>query len=108
MDGISLTFREKRFLFALRFRKALKPKFDVSYLIRNRLVCYNDSGERNEIGEAIMEDTCSLTDFAVRYRIAKRQDFWKRVVTPITVSILTTIALNGLRLLMQWLSALRQ
>lgn len=103
MDGIYLTFREKRFLFALRFRKALKPKFDVSYLIRNRLVCYNYSGERNEIGEAVTEDTCSLTDFAVRCRIETRKDRLNRYVTPITVSVLTNLAINALRWLLQWI-----
>lgn len=108
MDGIYLRFREKCFLFALRFRKKLPPLIDVDYLCSRGLVRKNFSGERNEIGDAIPDGTYSLTDFAVRYRIAKRQDFWKRVVTPVTVSILTTIVLHGLRLLVQWLSTLRQ
>ena len=107
MDGIYLTYREKRFLFALRFQKKLRPKFDVSKLVTYGLISESGAWIIDESGKQVFDRLYSLTDFAVRYRLAKRQDFWKRVVTPITVTILTDLTLHILRRLWLWLSALQ-
>ena len=101
MDQIYLTFRENRFLFILRFRKKAKPRFDVSHLYDCNLIKMNYYAEKNQYGASMPDGTFSLTDFAIRYRIAKRQARWHRLVTPITVSILTNAALYALKWLLQ-------
>ena len=87
MDHIYLTGKEKRLLFFMRFKKKVKPKADVRQLVSYGLIQRNYSDQRNAIGEAVSDGTYSLTDFAIRYRIAKRQDRWQRIVTPIFVSV---------------------
>lgn len=106
MNGIYLTNREKRLLFLMRFKKKHVPKDDVSTLVSHGLIAHTYSGRRNAIGEAIPDATYSLTDKAVRYRIAKREDRWKRIITPITVTILTDAVLHGIRWLAEWLPKL--
>lgn len=106
MDDIYLTSREKLFLFALRFFKKLRPHFDVSKLLSYGLLSENGKWIINESGKQVFDRVYSLTDDAIRYRIAKRQDFWKRVITPITVTIITDAILNGIRWLLELLSKL--
>lgn len=91
MDGIYLTKQEKCFLFYLRFVRKIQPGFDVSHLVQCGLIRRNTTGKRNAIGEHIPDNTYSLTDFAVRYRIAKWQDRWHRIFTPILVSVVSSI-----------------
>lgn len=45
----------------------------------------------NESGKQVFDRVYSLTDDAVRYRIAKRQDRWQRIVTPIFVSVASSV-----------------
>lgn len=91
MDGVYLTCREKRLLFVMRFRKKIKPKFDVSHLISCGLIDHTYSGRKNMIGEHVPDDTYSLTAFERRWRIANRQDRWQRIVTPIFVSVASSV-----------------
>lgn len=106
MDGIYLTGREKRLLFLMRFKKKVKPRFDVSMLVSVGLISPNRSGVKNSIGEYLMDGSYSLTDKYTRFRIAKRQDLFRRLVTPITVTVLTNIVLYGLQWLIKWLQSL--
>lgn len=91
MDGIYLSRREKRFLFVLRFKKRIKPKFDVSKLASYGLISESGTWVVNESGKQVFDRVYSLTDDAVRYRIAKRQDRWQRIVTPIFVSVASSV-----------------
>lgn len=97
MDNINLTCREKCLLFCMRFKKMIKPRFDVSHLVRCGLIRQNASGERNSIGIQLLEDTYSLTPFELRFRIAQRRARIHRYITPVTVTILTTIAVEVLK-----------
>lgn len=106
MDKIYLTFREKRLLFFMRFVKKVKPHFDVSHLVDFGLIAQNYSGVTNQYGYRFYDDSYSLTDFELRFRIAKRQDRWRRIVTPIVVTILTDAVLNAARWLLQWIKSL--
>lgn len=91
MDKIYLTFREKCLLFFMCFKKKVKPRFDVSHLVDCGLIAQNYSGKTNQHGYRFYEDTYSLTDFELRFRIAKRQDRWRQIVTPIFVSVASSI-----------------
>lgn len=104
MDNIYLTNQEKRLLFFLRFVKKIHPGFDVSQLVSYGLIRRNYSGKRNAIGEQIPDNTYSLTPFELRFRIAQRRARIHRYFTPITVSILTNIAIAALKWLAEWLS----
>ncbi len=106
MDQIYLTRQEKRFLTYLRFVKKIQPGFDVSHLVKCGLIRRNYSDKKNEIGMFIPENTYSLTDYERRWRIAKRQDRWQRIVTPITVTILTDAVIHAIRQLLQWIESL--
>ena len=101
MDGIYLTFREKWFLFTLRFKNRLLPKYDVSKLISYGLIDHSYTGKPNKYGAIYPDKTYCLTDFAIRYRIAMRQDRWKRIITPVIVSVVTNLAMHALQGLLQ-------
>lgn len=103
MDNINLTLREKSLLFFMRFKKKVKPRFDVSQLVSYGLIRRNASGKRNAIGEQLLDDTYSLTPFELRFRIAQRRTRIHRYITPVTVTILTTIAIEVLKWLVELL-----
>lgn len=103
MEQINLTRQEKLFLFYLRFVKKIQPGFDVSYLVEKQLIRRNTTGKRNAIGEPIHDNTYSLTPFELRFRIEQRRERVHRYFTPITVSILTNIAIAALKWLAAWL-----
>ena len=106
MDKIYLTFREKCLLFFMRFKKKVKPHFDASHLVDSGLIAQNYSGETNQHGYRFYDDTYSLTDFELRFRIATRQDRWRRIVTPIVVTILTDAVIHAIQWLLQWIKLL--
>lgn len=86
-----MTRREKWLLFLMRFKKKHVPKGDVYTLVSHGLIAHTYSGRTNAIGEAIPDAAFCLTDKAVRYRIAKREDRWKRIITPIFVSVASSV-----------------
>lgn len=106
MNDLYLTRREKALLFFMRFKKKVKPRFDASHLVNCGLIAQNLSDKRNQHGVRYPLDTFSLTERELRWRIAVREDRWKRIVTPITVTILTNAALAGIQWLWQWLQEL--
>lgn len=100
-DEVLLTAREKCVLFKMRFNKKSTLKdADEKYFLRLELIDPNYTGKKNSIGEPIPDGTYRLADKYIRYRIYMRQDFYRRLVTPITVSVLTTLAVQ---LVTQWL-----
>lgn len=106
MDQIYLTFQENRFLFILRFKKKAKPRFDASHLYDCNLIKMNYYAEKNQYGASMPDGTFSLTDFAIRYRIAKRQARCHRLFTPVTVTILTDAVIHGIKWLIEWIPRL--
>lgn len=106
MNDIYLTFREKRTLFFMRFKGKIEIKESDTYsLLKFRLIERNYLPETDELGCCIWDGTFSLTDEYTRFRIAKREDRFKRLVTPITVTVLTNIVLYGLQCLIKWLQS---
>lgn len=100
-DEVLLTVREKCVLFKMRFNKKSKLKTaDEKYFLHLELIDPNYTGKKNSIGEPIPDGTYRLADKYTRYRIYVCRDFFRRLVTPITVSVLTTIAVQ---LVTQWL-----
>lgn len=90
MDSFYLTSRERWFLFLLRFKKKIKPRFDVHPLASRGLIRPNASDERNEIGEVLTDGTYSLTDAGRRYFIQRREIiFTKRL--PVVISLIALI-----------------
>ena len=85
----------------LRLKKRIQPKFDVCTLVSYDLIAPNYSDEKNEIGEHLKDGTYRITDFGVRFLIKQRKDFMHRIFTPITVTVLTDIALHVLKWLLQ-------
>lgn len=107
MNGVYLTAREKRILFFMRFKKKSKIKeSDADSLLMFKLIERNYLPETDELGCIIWDGTFSLTDEYTRFRIAKREDRFNRLVTPITVTVLTNIVLYGLQWLIRWLQSL--
>lgn len=97
-DDILLTAREKCVLFKMRFGK--KSKLQIADIIRLSdygLIVPNYTGEQNSIGERITDGTYRLSDKYIRYRIYKRRDFYRRLVLPITVTLLTEVAIQLIR-----------
>lgn len=102
MNEIYLTHREKRILFFLRFKKKMKIKDSDAYPLLNfKLIEHNYLSETDDFGCVIDDGTYSLTDNYTRFRIAEQQDFFHRIFTPITVTVLTNIVLYALRLLLR-------
>ena len=108
MNDIYLRFHEKWILFLMRFTKEKKVKPETAnQLISYGLIARNYTDTKNEIGEYIPAGTYHLTDKWHRYRIFRRRDFFHRILTPVTVTVLTTIALQMLEWLIQWLLSQR-
>lgn len=92
----------------MRFTKEKKVKPETAnQLISYGLIAQNYTDTKNAIGEYIPAGTYHLTDKWHRYRIFRRRDFFHRILTPITVTVLTTIALQMLEWLIQWLLSQR-
>lgn len=107
MNDIYLTAHEKWILFFMRFKKKSAIKESDAYsLLKFRLIERNYLSETDELGCCIWDGTFSLTDEYTRFRIAKREYHFKRLVTPITVTVLTNIVLYGLQWLIKWLQSL--
>lgn len=108
MNDIYLRFHERWILFAMRLTKSRKVKPETAHqLVSYGLIAQNHLNTKNEIGEYIPAGTYHLTDKWHRYRIFRRRDFFHRLVTPITVTVLTTIVLQMLEWLIQWLLSQR-
>lgn len=106
MNDIYLTAHEKWILFFMRFKKKSAIKESDAYsLLKFRLIERNYLSETDELGCCIWDGTFSLTDGYTRFRIAKREDRFKRLITPITVTVLTNIVLYGLQWLIKWLQS---
>lgn len=90
MGGFYLTIREKIFLFLLRFKKKIKPRFDVHQLASYGLIRSNHSSEKNEIGEWLKDGTYSLTDSGKRYFIQRREAFFVKRL-PVVISLVALI-----------------
>lgn len=106
MNDIYLTAHEKWILFFMRFKKKSAIKESDAYsLLKFRLIERNYLSETDELGCCIWDGTFSLTDEYIRFCIAKREDRFKRLVTPITVTVLTNIVLYGLQWLIKWLQS---
>lgn len=105
-DEVLLTAREKCVLFKMRFNKKSTLKdADEKYFLRLELIDPNYTGKKNSIGEPIPDGTYKLADKYTRYRIYVRRDFYRRLVLPISVTLLT----NGLVVLAKCLwSQVRQ
>ena len=106
-DKILLTFREKLFLFSLRFRKRYKGNAyaaPCSKLCEYGLIAPNYKKTRGSEGEYIPDGTFSLTDTYWRYCIYSRRERFHRYLTPIVVAFLTSIETNLLKEL--WLPVL--
>lgn len=100
-DEVLLTAREKSVLFKMRFNKKSTLKdADEKRFLDLKFIEPNYTGRKNSIGEPIPDGTYKLADKYTRYRIYVRRDFYRRLVTPITVSVLTTLAVQ---LVTQWL-----
>lgn len=106
MNDIYLTVHEKWILFFMRFKKKSAIKESDAYsLLIFRMIERNYLSETDELGCCIWDGTYSLTDVYTRFCIAKREDRTKRLVTPITVTVLTNIVLYGLQWLIKWLQS---
>lgn len=107
MNDVYLTAHEKLTLFVMRFKKKSEiSESDASPLLKFRLIERNYLPETDELGGLIWDGTFSLTDEYTRFCIARREDLYKRIVTPITVTVLTNIVLYGLQYLIKWLQSL--
>ena len=96
MNDIYLTAHEKWILFFMRFKKKSAIKESDAYsLLKFRLIERNYLSETDELGCCIWDGTFSLTDGYTRFRIAKREDRFKR----------TNIVLYGLQWLIKWLQS---
>lgn len=108
MIDVYLTAKEKRVLFFMRFKKKSKIKeSDADSLLKFKMIERNYLPETDELGCVIWDGTFSLTDEYTRFRIAKREDRFNRLVTPVTVTVLTNIVLYGLQWLVRWLQSMR-
>lgn len=94
-DNVYLRHRERRLLRIMRLKKKVTPKFDVSVLVSEyKLIVPNYSGKKNSIGEPLPDGTYSISDNGIRFLIFRRQSLFRRLVTPITVSVLTSVAVQ--------------
>lgn len=90
MDNIYLTHCEKRLLFLMRFKKKVKPSFDVSMLVSYGLITPNSSGVKNSIGEHLTDGTYSLSDKGNRYFIQIRENFFTTRL-PVLISLIALV-----------------
>lgn len=94
-DKVYLRHRELRLLRIMRLKKKITPNFDVSVLVSEyELIVPNYSGMKNSIGEPLPNGTYSISDAGIRFLIFRRQSLFRRLVTPITVSVLANIAVQ--------------
>lgn len=98
MDDIYLTAKEKRLLRKLRLKRQVAPRFDISKLLEYGLIVVANPRSA-ENGKPLV---VSISDRGIRFCIARREGRFKRVITPIIVTVLTNIVLYGL----QWLLGL--
>ena len=101
INDIVLTDLELIFLRCMRFRKSFTLKSNMSHLVSSALVVPNYSCKKNELGEYQKDGTYHISDLGIRFLVKRRRDFVHRIFTPITVTVLTDIALHVLRLLLQ-------
>lgn len=101
-DKIILTHKERLILFKLRFTKRCEENVysaSLQKLYKYGLISLNYSAEKDNEGGRIPDGTYSLTDEYNRLCIYERkQRFW-RYITPISISVITTIST---RLLEHW------
>lgn len=102
MDEIYLTAKEKRLLWKLRFKKQITPQFDISKLLEYGLIVVANPRSA-ENGKPLV---VSISDYGISFCIARREGRFKRVITPVVVTILTNIVLYGLQRLLELLRSL--
>lgn len=90
MNHIYLTFREKRLLSLMRFKKRVKPRIRIDRLLSYRFIIPNYSGQRNKIGESLPDGTYSITDTGRLYFIQRREKFFT-VKFPVIMSLIALI-----------------
>lgn len=111
---IVLTRNERFLLFILAFKKKMTGDVhsrELSHLYLSDLICINYCDERDELNSPIPDGTFSLSDTGKRYKIYLRLERFHRYLTPVTVSVITTIVLYTLEHLLlpevlNWLSDL--
>lgn len=100
---IVLTRNERFLLFLLAFKKKMPGDVHsggLYHLYLSDLIQVNYSDKRDRLNTPIPDGTFSLSDTGRRYKIYLRRERFHRYLTPITVSAITTIALN---ILEHWL-----
>lgn len=110
-NNVFLTTKEKLILFLMRFIKRMPKKYiGESYdaLRKYGFILINTSPNRSASGEAVPDGTLRLSDLYLRYRIYYRNQRIHRYLTPIVLSVITTIATNLLKemwlpVLLDWL-----
>lgn len=104
-DNIVLKKSERIILFAMRFIKKMPGKRikTARVLLKYGVIRQNYKGQ-DKLGCFIPDDTYSLTDQYVRYIIYNRKQRIHRFLTPIVLSLITTILTNLLKEL--WLPEL--
>lgn len=110
-SNVFLTTKEKLILFLMRFIKRMPQKYiGESYdsLRKYGFILINFSPNRSPSGARIADGTFRLSDSYTRYRIYSRNQRIHRYLTPIVISVITTIATNLLKemwlpVLLDWL-----
>lgn len=113
-DNIVLNFKERFILFTLsifRVRKGDVFSSSLHHLYQCDLIKQNYLPERDSLGQFIPDGTYSLSDSGRRYKIYLRRNRVHRYLTPITVSVITTVVIDLLKhlwlpVLLNWLSGL--
>lgn len=106
-NNVFLTPKEKFILFLMRFTKRMPQKYigkNYDILRKYGFILINFSPNRSPSGAAIPDGTFRLSDSYTRYRIYSRNQRIHRYLTPIVLSVITTIATNLLKEI--WLPAL--
>lgn len=113
-DNIVLDFKERFILFTLFISRVHKGDVfspSLHHLYKCGLIKQNYLPERDSLGQFIPDGTYSLSDSGRRYKIYLRRNRVHRYLTPITVSVITTVVIDLLKhlwlpVLLNWLSGL--
>jgi hypothetical protein len=107
-EEVVLKSKEVRLLRRILRKKKLEYDWnspDLTALQENGFIYRNVA---NRIaGRAVYDKSCSISDRGVRYLLYLRKDLYKRIVTPVTVSVLTSLIISYLfPLILQLLQSL--
>ena len=89
-EKIKLTISERLILFYIKKKKKVKFHKYPHKLISYGLIEQNYLSEVNSIGAPIPEGTYSLTDFALRYRLYRKERYFEGKL-PVIISIIALI-----------------